>query len=509
MQLGAERILVLQGPEPLKLKAAFGIKEEMPWTDQVSLGLLQQSLTNGECLLLGDAQSSAMADRWSVAVSEIRSVLCVPFWSPSSRIVGILYADTLSRAGAFTRKAMETMQACARNLERSLYGASQASPPPEKPAPVPTPVAASGTLGLRKVAAARPVTAPAPIQATSARVDGRAMTVFYRSLATMVSAGLPITRSLDILAHHTDNKALRAITHQVATRVSSGSTVSAAMALHPQAFGRFETRLVRLAEKTGSLHCILDNLATHREKSHTVALQIKSALTYPAIILVFCLCLLILGPPYLLEGQFRLIRESHQPIPWITAVIMHFSDFVRSPLGWVFLLSGALAGAAGLRAFCNKERLHALAQRTPGLGRALKNLATARFARSLALTYRIGLPITEGLLLAAQNADNPQLEAAIPRAVEALIHGSGLAGSLESIDFFPPLMIHSLRASEESGNVDGMLDWTARLYEVQLESSLQSFLALIEPLLMMGMGILVGIVLLATLLPMANMLQSL
>lgn len=511
MDLGAERVLVLQGPEPMTVRAAYGIKDEVPWTDQVSLSLLQKSLGEGECVLLGDAQTTSLADRWSVAVSEIRSVLCVPFWSPSSRIVGILYADTRDRAGVFTKKAMETMQSCARNLERALYGGSQAQAPPQKEEPL-RQRKPSGSLGLR---AATSVKTAEPIkkEKLTGAPDGRAVTVFYRSLATMVGAGLPITRSLDILGRHSDDKALQAITQQLANKVSGGSPISAAMAVYPQAFGRFETRLVQLAEKTGSLHFVLDRLAVHREKMHATQLKIQSALTYPSVILCFCLVLLILGPPYLLEGQFRLIRESHQAIPWITRVLMLFSDVVRSPLGIGALLGGAVAVLTAARFAWRRddvrERIFEWAQRAPGLGRALKNLATARFSRSLALSYKVGLSVTDSFGLAAQNTENPQLEQTIGQAVEALKNGSGMATSLDSIGFFPPLFIQSLQAAEEAGNIDGMMEWTARLYEVELETSLETFLSLIEPVLMMGMGILVGLVLLATLLPMVNVLQSL
>lgn len=513
MDLGAERILVLQGPEPMRVCAAYGIKDEVPWTDQVSLSLLQKSLGEGECVLLGDAQTTSLADRWSVAVSEIRSVLCVPFWSPSSRIVGILYADTRSRAGVFTKKAMETMQSCARNLERALYGGSQALAPqktlideqPRQRRP-------SGSLGLRPVASARPAE-PTREEKFRGIPDGRAVTVFYRSLATMVGAGLPISRSLDILGRHSDDRALQTITQQLANKVSAGSPISAAMSVYPQAFGRFDTRLVQLGEKTGCLHFVLDRLAVHREKIHGTQLKIRSALTYPAMILCLCLVLLILGPPYLLEGQFRLIRESHQAIPWLTRLLMLFSDFVRSPLGLASLLGGAVALVSVARFAWRRddvrERAFEWAQRAPGLGQALKTLATARFSRSLALSYKVGLSVTDSFGLAAQNTENPQLDRSIGQAVEALKSGSGLAASLDSIGFFPTLFIQSLHAAEEAGNIDGMMEWTARLYEVELESSLETFLSLIEPVLMMGMGILVGLVLLATLLPMVNVLQSL
>lgn len=514
--LGAERVLVLQGPQPLKLRAAYGMKEEVPWNEQVSLSILERSLASGECLLLGDARTSAGGDRWSVAVSEIRSVLCVPFWSPSSRIVGLLYADTLSRANVFTKKAMDTMLTVARNLERALYGGSQAPLPSAArvETAAPRPVKASGSLGLRPTAAVR--RAPevevrrAPVRG---RPQGRNVTVFYRSLATMITAGLPISRSLGILAQHGEDRPLQQAIAQLDEHVRSGSPLSAAMGSLPHAFGRLEIRLIQLAERTGALPLVLETLSAHREKAQALELQVKSALVYPAFILTFCLLLLILGPPYLLEGQFRLIREAHQEIPWLTRVLMLFSDVLSSPLGMA-AVGAALSGAAVLlRMGWTRPRWRAFGYRrllrVAGLGRALRNLATARFARSLAIGYRVGLPLPEALTLAAQSSGSPVLEASIPVAVERLTDGASLAQALDAVDFFPPLMVHSLKAAEEAGKVDGMMEWTARVYDLELESSLQTFLALIEPSLMLSMGILVAIVLLGTLLPMVNVLQSL
>lgn len=513
--LGAERILVVQGPEPLKLRAAYGMRDEVPWNEQVSLSILEKSLSSGECLLLGDARTSSAAERWSVAVSEIRSVLCVPFWSPSSRIVGVLYADTLSKANVFTKKAMETMQACARNLERALYGGSQAPlPAPAAPSPAATaPAKASGSLGLKRVETRRVAEPQAVSEGITGRPQGRNLTLFYRSLATMITAGLPISRSLGILARHGEDRALQQVIRRLDTQVRGGSALSASMSTLPAVFSRLEIRLLQLAERTGTLPLVLETLSAHREKAQAMELQIKSALVYPAFILALCLIMLVLGPPYLLEGQFQLIRAARQPVPALTQVLMFCSDVVRSPLG-LGAIAASLAGSLGLarlawqrdswRAFVYRRALGA-----PGLGRALRNLATARFARSLAISYRVGLPVTEGLVLAAQNSGSPVLEAVAPAIVERLLDGASLAQALESAEFFPPLMVHSIKAAEEAGAVDGMMEWTARIYDLELESALESFIALIEPTLMLSMGILVGIVLLGTLLPMVNVLQSL
>ena len=149
------------------------------------------------------------------------------------------------------------------------------------------------------------------------------------------------------------------------------------------------------------------------------------------------------------------------------------------------------------------------ALRLKGLERALRVLATARFAHALGLMYRVGIPLSSSLPLAAQSVENPVLEAGVPRALAALSNGANLSQCLATFDFFPRLFLSMVAAAETVGNVDGTMEWVARFYEQELESSLERLLSLIEPILMLCMGIVVGVMLLATMLPMVSVLDHL
>jgi type II secretory pathway component PulF len=507
--LGAERVLVLEGPKPFRVRAAYGISDGQPWDQQVSLSLLEQTIGEGAPLLLGDAQTSTLGERWSLMLNQVRSVLCVPFWTPSSRIAGVLYADTRSKAGVFSRMAMDAVQQCARKLEATLYSA-----PPLRSNQEPVTVGQRGVLGLRRSA---PPPAPAAVRAApraAAAPGGRrpsasSVTVFYRSLATMVEAGVPLSRALDVLSSFEADLALQSILRALTDQVQAGSTVSAAMTQHPAAFAPIYVHMVRVGEQSGRLHAVLPRLAAHREKAQASGLRLKQALTYPVLVLLLCLLMVTLGPLYLLQGQVELLRSSGQTLPLLTRAFVAFSDLLRNPWAWL-AGGGALLAAAPVFSRCTTPlQRYALLSRVPGLRPLLDALLVSRFASTLSLAYRVGIPIGEALQLAGTATQNPVMAQRLPALQERLRDGATLAGSLEAAELFPAMFLQLVRAGEETGKVDDLVAWVAEFYELELETSIERFLTLIEPLLLLGMGILVAVVLLATMLPMVRLLETL
>ena len=522
--LGAERILLVAGPQPLELLGSYGLAPEFRWTEQISLSILERCLREGSPLLMGDAQAE-LRERWSVAATDIRSVVCVPYWTPQSRVAGILYADVRSKSGVFTSKALDVAQACARKIETELFGIGQDrynhSLPPEAPV-ARRRVAVQSSLGLRPAQPAQSArsapnrpdneTPQAPPRLAGKPPDGRAVALFFRSLATMVGAGLPLNRALDILGKHSDSPAMQSLSQDLADRLGSGFTLSAAMALYPQVFARGDCQLVRVAEVSGQLHNVLGEVAEYREKFYHSQLKLRGALTYPALISFLTLTMLLLGPPYLLQGQFDLIRNSGQQPPLLTTIVMHVSDFLRQ--GGIPLI----ATLTLLALFCLKQVSHRpawqdwiwrRAMSTKGLSGVLRKVTSARFAASFSVAYRVGVPVPDCLRLSVLATANPLLQDALPAMLSELEQGVSLKGCFHAADFFPTPFLQMMEAGEESGRVDEMMKWIATLYESEIECSIQTWLSLLEPALMMGMGIFVALMLIATLLPMVSILQSL
>jgi type II secretory pathway component PulF len=507
--LGAERVLVLEGPPPYKVRAAYGMKENQPWSDQVSLSLLEETIGLGSPLLLGDALDSPRGDRWSLMLNQVRSVLCVPFWTPSSRIAGILYADTRSRAGVFSRKAMDAVQACARQLEASLYGGRPVSEVPDYAT-----LAPDGVLGLKApssaATAATKIRVAAPAQDPSpGRPRTMSVTIFYRSLATMVAAGLPLVRALDVLAQHQEDRAIQHVLRAVSGKLHAGSPLSVALGAHPKVFSSLYLQMVRVGEKSGCLHSVLPRIAQHREKSQRTELQLRHSLSYPSLVLGLCLLLLVLAPPFLLQGQLDMIRASGEVAPWPTRVILLLSDTLRSPVRLACVLAVGAGLLAALRRWTTYAHWFGLAWRFTALRSVLQHLLVARFAATLALAYRVGVPLDTAVRLAAASAQNPLLDRELAKVQESIVAGRSLVGSLREAKVFPAMFLNMVHAGAEAGKLDDLMSWVAQFYELELSESLTRLLSLIEPILLMGMGLIVGLTLLATLLPMAQMVEHL
>lgn len=476
--LGAERVLVLQGPQPLQPRLLHGFDGQTCWKDQVSLGVLERSF-QGEPLLLGDVRNSPLGERWSVQVNNICSLVCVPFWSPSSRILGLLYADTRK---AFSRETMAAMQRCARRLEQALYGAP---PVPDAAPPPPQPQVVSGRkLGLR--AAERPPAPARPAPRRAAR-PSPSRAVSLRSLATMMAAGLPIERCLQVLAQHDGAY------QSVHDRVCQGQPLSQAMAASG-AFPVLESALVEVGERSGCLDRVLEQLAETREKMDRAQRHLQSSLTYPLMLCALCLLALVLAPPLVLQGQFELLRQSGQQPPWLTQMVIALS---RGPV--LLLLA---AGLWWLRTRVQPMRL-------PVVRSLLLQQGAARLARSLAMTYRVGVPITQGLGLAVRASGAPWLEADLSRATSLLVQGEKMSAVVAQFSQLPPSFQALVAAGEECGKLDTTLDWVARFFESEFENRLEAVLSLLQPLLILVMGGLIGLLLLATLLPMVSLVQGL
>jgi type II secretory pathway component PulF len=514
LRLGAERVLLLEGAD-FQLRASHGFNLDHRWTEQVSLTILERCWKERSPLFLSDAQVE-FEDRWSVAASDIRSVICLPWWSPDNQVAGLIYADVRARRGAFASHSRVTAQDCVRQIELALYGSATESQPAPS-APPPAPPRAKASLGLRS--ARRPAsepgkpTAPAASRpATRGGMDGRQVAIFYRSLATMVGAGLSLNRSLDVMARHAEGAGMRQVSVDLSEKICAGWTLSAAFQQFSQVFPRSDQQMVKAAEASGQLHRVLAELADFREKGYQLHLKVKQALTYPALVSLLSLAMILLGPPYLLQGQFQLIRDSGQTPPLLTQILMTVSDLLRQggiPLLLAFVVGIFSAGRLLAARPAWQEAFWRKAMGVRGLSDFLAKLATARFAGCLGQTYRVGLPIQECLRLSAYSAENPVLLDRLPAVLEAMTNGAPLHASLLAANFFPAPFIHMVEAGEEAGKVDEMMTWVARLYEGEVEYALASLVTLIEPLLLMGMGILVGLILVATLQPMLGVLQGL
>jgi type II secretory pathway component PulF len=494
--LRPERALVLYALEGQDLTcwAAFGVEPESVWTTApLSLSIFERVYRSGEPLLCGDtSQEPSLMDISSLVISGIRTVMCVPVFR-EDQVKGLLHVDLRMREATFNAKDLSALTNLARDLERRLNQLSRQSPRPGPP--------------------------PRPIQENERNLPplplaGRSRVLFLRCLSTMVGAGITLTRALALLSQQTaEDPGFAAVAERMLATLQQGYPLAEAMRRSHPAFQPFQIQMVGVAERSGTLVQVLSQLARAEEKARAFSMRLRSSLTYPLFLFGLCTLMLLLAPPFLLRGQLNFLRSVGSEPPAITRYLLAASSFLSSPAGVAGLLVGLVSGATGVgRLRRNPQAYRAWLQRflaVPRLGSALRLLATARFARSLALQLQVGLSIAEALPAAGVVSGNPILHSQLLLSLEALVSGQDLHHSLKTVTLFPTGFISIIRASEESGRMPETLNWMADAYELELELSLEAACAALEPLLMMGMGIAAALVCLATMLPMVKLVQNL
>jgi type II secretory pathway component PulF len=343
---------------------------------------------------------------------------------------------------------------------------------------------------------------------------GRGRVIFLRSLATMLGVGIPLARALAMLAEQREGNQLSQASLTVLREVEQGRPLSEGMkACGTGCFTPFQLQLVRVGEKSGSLLAVLDELAKHEEQSRALTLKVRSALTYPLVMFVVCTLLLLIVPPLMVQGPLRALTEMGGDTPLLTRVVMGVTGFMVTPLGMLLLLLGLGASLVSLwQALRRPESRLWLHRRLLGLGpvgHGLRMLALARFSRSLAVMVRTGVQLLHALPLALATTADPVLLEQTSQTMRAMQDGADLSEALALGGYFPRGFVSVLRSAEETGRLERTLHWVAGIYELELESSLEMACAMIEPILMLGMGITAGVIALAVMLPLVKLVQAL
>lgn len=337
----------------------------------------------------------------------------------------------------------------------------------------------------------------------------RQMAVLLRSLSTMVEAGVPLHRALFHLARNSSEGPIAALCTALSNDVQRGIPLSQAASRHPAIFSSIHVGMLQVGETTGRLTYVLNRLAAYDEKRLKMALKVRSALTYPAALLVLCFLGLLLAPPFLLERHFELIRELHLKTPWLTQALMDFSAAMRTPWPYVaFVIAFSLASdllRRGMESAAFTESVLAV----PHVGPLVKSLLTARFARTLALQLETAVPVTQALELAGSATGNPLMSRLGREAAQNLVDGHSLSHSLKRLEFFSPLFLSILRCGEETGDVARLTNWLAELSENELDRALEVLESMLEPLIVLFIGGVVGLMVVATMLPLSQALGAL
>lgn len=328
--------------------------------------------------------------------------------------------------------------------------------------------------------------------------------IFARQFATMINAGLTLLKSLAILEDQTENKAFAKIIGDVRKDIETGLSTSAAMTKHPKVFSQLFIAMVKSGETGGNLDEVLMRLATTMEKQVELKRKVKSAMTYPAVVgvlilLIFTAMLLFIVPVF--KGMYADLGGT---LPLPTRFLLKISEIVRKlwflvvavQVGTVFAFKRWIATEKG-RAGWDSIKL-----RLPIAGKLIRKTAIARFTRTLSGMLRSGVPILEALDITSQTAGNEVVASAIREASNSVRNGEPLSKPLLAAPVIPPMVVQMMAVGEETGALDEMLEKIAEFYDAEVEATVEALTSLIEPLLIVFMGLVVGSMVVALYMPM-------
>ncbi len=342
------------------------------------------------------------------------------------------------------------------------------------------------------------------------KVKARSLQVFSRQFATMIDAGLSVVGSLVILEKQTDDQALAGIIKEVRADVEGGMLLSQAMARHPKVFDRLYISMIEAGEAAGILDTTLDRVAMQIEKEMKIKRRVKGAMVYPTVVLVFAILVLIGMLMFLVPVFQGIFSDLGGDLPFLTQMVVHASDLVR---GYWFILFPAIGGSIyGFRRWkrtpAGRQAWDRFKLRVPaGIGKVVQKVAMARFARTLATLVAAGVDIIKALEIAGQTSGNWVVESALAD-VRAKVHeGVPIAQPLVESPVFPPLVSQMVKVGEETGELERMLDKIADFYEDEVDTSIASLTSIVEPIMMVGVGAIIGVIVIAMYLPMFKLLE--
>jgi type IV pilus assembly protein PilC len=335
--------------------------------------------------------------------------------------------------------------------------------------------------------------------------------IFTRQFSVMLDAGLPLVQCLEAIAQQHQNPAFKNVLEQVRGDVEAGATLSDAMARHPRVFDSLYTNMIAAGESGGILDTILQRLALFIEKIVKLKRALRSAMIYPSVILVIAIGVVAVIL-WKVVPVFRTLFEGFNvELPLLTRMVIGLSNFLESyfPL---LILFGVLAGI-GIRSFYRTDKgrhmIDSMMLRFPIIGDVLRKIAVARFTRTLATLLSSGVPILEGLDITAKTAGNAILEDVVRQLRRSIEEGKTIAEPMRQSKFFPPMVTQMVSVGETTGELDTMLVKVADYYEEEVDVIVASLLTILEPFMLVILGVIVGGIVVAMYLPLFKLIQVL
>jgi len=340
-------------------------------------------------------------------------------------------------------------------------------------------------------------------------VSAMDLALLTRQLATLVRSGLPVEEALGTVARQSEKQRIRNMLTAVRTRVMEGHSLARGLADFPHVFPDIYRTTVEAGEHSGHLDTVLERLSDYTENRQQMRQKIQLALFYPAILTLMALLVTVALLTYVVPEVVQVFQGIGQELPLLTRTLIAVSDGLREYGGWMVLALVVTAVVVGrmLRKPVFRSRWHQFLLRLPLVGRMTRGMNTARFARTLSILSASGVAVLDALRISAQVVASLPMREAVESVVRRVREGSGIGNALERTGYFPPITVHLIKSGEASGSLDAMLERAAINQERELEARIGMVMGILEPLLILVMGLVVLVIVLAILLPIFELNQ--
>ena len=342
------------------------------------------------------------------------------------------------------------------------------------------------------------------------KIAGRDIVIFTRQFSTMINAGLPLVQALDILAKQSENPTLKEITKAVVFDVESGNTVADAFRKHPKAFDDLYVNMVAAGEAGGILDTILMRLAVFKEKNDALVRKVKGAMIYPGVIMGVAAVAILVLLIFVIPTFASMFASVGMPLPLPTRIVIGMSGFLQK---YWYIMAGILIGAVYMlkqyyKTSGGELNIDRMMLKAPVLGDVLRKSAVSRFTRTLGTLIGSGVSILDGLEITAKTAGNRVIQDAIMESRASIAGGETISAPLAKSQVFPPMVISMIAVGEQTGGLDEMLSKIADFYDEEVDAAVSGLLALLEPIMIVFLGVVVGGMVVAMYLPIFDMVNA-
>ena len=344
---------------------------------------------------------------------------------------------------------------------------------------------------------------PVGMKKIGGKVKDKHLAIYTRQFSTMVDAGLPIAQCLSILSEQSDSKVLRDVTSKIAHEVEGGVTLAESFRKYPKVFNDLFTNMLQVGESGGVLDVVLQRLSVYIEKAAKLKGKVKGAMVYPLTIISVAVLVIIFMMIFVIPTFAKMFEGMGAELPLPTAIVMWLSEFTQR---YILVMVGVGAAVIyAIKRYYNTEQgssvIDAFLLKVPVIGMLIRKVAVARFTRTLGTLISSGVPILEGLLITARSAGNRVVEKTVMQARTAVTSGRTLSEPLKGSTVFPPMVVHMINVGENTGALDQMLSKIADFYDDEVDTAVSALTALLEPIMIVFLGVVVGGLVVAMYLP--------